>query len=323
MSISQINVQDDIVASYDVTLRFPPTSPSHLEEAASAIKQEFRTSVRKKRLRCLEWECVSERDAGAIFTLKVGRSVEFDWTWEGAVAYRPGAMVDTWSDSQSSSDADDEEMYWCGEVVEVDEAGGRVFVLIANPDQQPTTGTFFVQPFEFLALLNEVYNHSTFSLVRQRLLPRLGATKGGVQPKVEGQVSQGLPALQPMWDHAWGILWGPPGTGKTYSVGQQVASILDDPSERILVVSTTNKAVDGAAIEIGKACWSRHGASPTDGRILRVGKGVNLKRFQAKNLEDLIRGAEVDLLHKVAEWKEMRKVSQTPEERAAPHGQDQ
>jgi hypothetical protein len=213
--------EDDIVTSYDVTLRFPPSSPSHLKEAASAIKQEFRTSVRKKRLRCLEWECVSERDAGAIFALKVGRSVEFDWTWEGAVAYRPGAIVDTWSDSQTASDADDEEMYWCGEVVEVDEAGGRVFVLIANPDQQPTTGTFFVQPFEFLALLNEVYNHSTFSLVRQRLLPRLGATEGGMQPKVEGQVSQGLPALQPMWDHAWGILWGPPGTGKTYSVGQQ------------------------------------------------------------------------------------------------------
>ncbi len=43
---------------------------------------------------------------------------------------------------------------------------------------------------------------------------------------------------------------------------------------------------------------------------------MNLKRFQAENLEDLIRGAEVDLLHKVAEWKEMRKVSQTPEEPA-------
>ena len=53
-------------------------------------------------------------------------------------------------------------MYWCGEVVEVDETGGRIFVSIANPDQKPTTGTFYVRPFEFLELLNDVYNDSTF-----------------------------------------------------------------------------------------------------------------------------------------------------------------
>ena len=35
-----------------------------------------------------------ERENGSIFALKVGRTVDFDWTWEGSIAYRPGATVD-------------------------------------------------------------------------------------------------------------------------------------------------------------------------------------------------------------------------------------
>jgi hypothetical protein len=81
-------------------------------------------------------------------------------------------------------------MLWCGEVVEVDETGGRIFVSISNPDQQPCTGTFYVRPFEFLELLNEVYNGQTFAEIRERLLPRLGATNGGAHPRLEGPVSQ-------------------------------------------------------------------------------------------------------------------------------------
>jgi superfamily I DNA/RNA helicase len=297
-------------------MRFPQPSPDALMDAASAIKQEYRTSVRKKRLTCLAWESIGVQEAGAIFALRVGRSVELDWTWEGAIAYRPSEAIDDSSDSTSARDADDQDMYWCGEVVEVDEAGGRIFVLISKPDQEPTRGTFYVRPYEFLALLHEVYNHPTFSLVREKLAPRLGATEGGVHPRVEGSVSPGMPELEEMWEHCWGILWGPPGSGKTYSIGHQVAHILDDPSERILVVSTTNKAVDGVAIHIGKACRLRHGAERNDDRILRIGKGVDLNSFRAENLEELIRGAEVDLLHQIAELKAARKTAHLPEERA-------
>jgi superfamily I DNA/RNA helicase len=294
-----------------------PTPPSsHLDDAATAIKHEYRISVRKKRLRCLEWKHVTERDNGSIYALKVGRSVEFDWTWEGAVAYRPDASIDDSSDGVSAEDPDDETMYWCGEVVEVDETGGRIFISIVDPDQKPTTGTFYVRPFEFLELLNNVYNDSLFADIRKVLLPRLGATEGAVYPRLNGPVSEGIPSLQPMWDHAWGILWGPPGTGKTYSIGQQVASVLDDPSERILIVSTTNKAVDGAALQVGKACRALPSFACIDGRVLRVGKGVNLKSFRAAGLDNLVRGAEADLLDQVAELKEKRDAEKTSETRA-------
>ena len=315
-----MTVSDDrgtnLVASFPVSLALPTTPTSQLDDAATAIKQEYRISVCKKRLRCLDWEHVTEREDGSIYSLKVGRSVEFDWTWEGAVAFRPGASVDQSSDGVSADDAEDEAMYWFGEVVEVDETGGRIFVSISDPDQQPSTGTFYVRPFEFLGLLNEVYNAQTFSDVRKVLLPRLGATEGGVYPRLDSPVSQGMNSLQPMWDHAWGILWGPPGTGKTFSIGQQVAHLLDDPTERILIVSTTNKALDEAAIQLGKACQILASTTSTEGRILRVGKGVNLKRFREAGLEDLLRGTEAELLRQVAELKERRDAARIPEIRA-------
>jgi AAA domain len=296
-------------------LPVPPTCP--IEDASAAIKHEYRISVRKKRLRCLEWERVSDRDEGSIYALKVGRTVEFDWTWEGALAYRPGASMDDSSDDVSVEESGEEEMYWCGEVVEVDETSGRIFVSIENPDQEPTTGTFYVRPFEFLGLLNEVYNSRDFADLRNLLPARLGATEGGIYPRLDGPISQGVPSLQRMWDHAWGILWGPPGTGKTYSIGQQVARCLDDPTERILVVSTTNKAVDGAAIQVGKACRTLGSRACSEGRNLRVGKGVHLKSFHEEGLDDLIRGAEGDLLRQVAELKEMRAAEKLPENRAS------
>ena len=119
--------------------RSPHDPDIQLDDAATAIKQEYRISVRKKRLRCLEWEHVTEREDGSIYSLKVGRSVEFDWTWEGAIAYPAGCLGGRFVRSAFPPRMlDDESLYWCGEVVEVDETGGRIFVSISNPDQKPT-----------------------------------------------------------------------------------------------------------------------------------------------------------------------------------------
>jgi hypothetical protein len=314
---NQAEIDKELLATFPVAFDLPGPAIDPLEDASAAIKHEYRISVRKKRLRCLEWDRVSDREEGSIYALKVGRTVEFDWTWEGALAYRPGASMGDSSDDASVEDSGEEEIYWCGEVVEVDETNGRIFVLIENPDQKPTTGTFYVRPFEFLGLLNEVYNSHKFADVRKRLPARLRATEGGVYPRLADPISQGVASLQPMWDHAWGILWGPPGTGKTYSIGQQVARCLDDPTERILVVSTTNKAVDGAAIQAGKACRSLGSPACSEGRILRVGKGVHLKNYHEEGLDDLIRGTEADLLRQVAELKEVQAAEKLPENRAS------
>jgi superfamily I DNA/RNA helicase len=50
--------------------------------------------------------------------------------------------------------------------------------------------------------------------------------------------------------------------------------------------------------------------------VLRVGKGVNVKRFEEAGLFDLIRGTEGDLLHQVADLKQRRDAEKVPEIRA-------
>lgn len=49
-------------------------------------------------------------------------------------------------------------------------------------------------------------------------------------------------------------LWGPPGTGKTHTLGAVIAGyLLEHPDARVLLVSTTNTAVDLALVSVDKA----------------------------------------------------------------------
>jgi len=51
-----------------------------------------------------------------------------------------------------------------------------------------------------------------------------------------------------------GFLWGPPGTGKTTTLGVLLAEYLDrHPQARVLLLSTTNQAVDQATLAVDKA----------------------------------------------------------------------
>lgn len=51
--------------------------------------------------------------------------------------------------------------------------------------------------------------------------------------------------------HTLGFLWGPPGTGKTTTLGALVASLLQQqPQARILMISSTNSAVDQALVAV-------------------------------------------------------------------------
>jgi hypothetical protein len=73
--------------------------------------------------------------------------------------------------------------------------------------------------------------------------------------------SNWFPELRPRQAQAFslagwrtGFLWGPPGTGKTVTIGCIVAShLLRHPQERVLILSTTNSAVDQVLVAVDKA----------------------------------------------------------------------
>ncbi len=287
---------------FPIELDLPEPAQNVLAAAQKAIRREYRESAKWKRLRCRNVRLVSQSKSGSIYELTVGHAVEFDWTWEGATAFRPLLLTEL-EDSQAtlflngSLDPDIEDsILWSGEVLEVDEAAGRIFILANNPEHPPSSGSFYVRPFEFLEFLDAVFNEAEFDSLRRLLPSRLNAACGGSHPAVRQPLDVGLSHLRTWWQKSWSVLWGPPGTGKTYTTGQQVAAVLADPSERILVISTTNKATDAVALSIGRAAMATKPPNCSLHSIRRIGKGSAIKRYEAEGLTELLKGTELEYL---------------------------
>lgn len=295
-------LSDAGLASFDVCFDLPSGDVS-LAEVAQAVRMEYRDGSRWKRLTCDRVSLYSERERGTVYILHVGQSVEFDWTWEGAVAFCPQAIEEfgMLSDEAMEDTLYDDRIVWSGEILEVDEQNGCLFISGDTSDRPPTTGSFLVRPFEFLSVLDAVYNSSEFESSRQQMLrPRLSATLGDVHPRIEArpsdqalQTTSGLEELSPWWQHRWCVLWGPPGTGKTYTSGRQIASIANaDPTERILVVSTTNKATDAIAASIGEHGRQFNPDLLENGKLLRIGQGASFHTFAQRRLQAMLHGAQ-------------------------------
>lgn len=317
-----------LLARFPVRLNLPEGKQEFLGAAAEAVRQEYRNSVRWKRLRCRKVEQLPGREADTLFVLEVGHSIEFDWTWEGAVAFRgvePGRFtgdLDATDDFTGSSQSDERRPgTWSGEVVEVDESNGRLFVSVSSAGHVPCCGTFFIRPFDFLAFLHDLYCQPDFADARRLLPARLNASRGDVHPVASGPRT-GLREFEQMWGHSWAVLWGPPGCGKTTNLGRQVAACLES-DERILVVSTTNKATDAAALAIGKAALATSPRAIEDGRVLRIGKGASHEAYAAYGLTGLLRGTETDLLRQIGSLTRDLEKAPTHEERAVLRNQVQ
>ncbi len=299
--------------AFPVELQLPAPEHSPLADVQDAIRLEYNASIMWKQLTCRRLTAITHSEGGGIFELQTGQAVDFDWTWEGAVAFRPRDLETFLRFPEGFSDPltdSSDSVVWVGEVVEVEEATGKVFVKIETEEQPPTIGSFFVRPFQFLSVLHSIYRSVEYGAVRRILPARLQAACGGIHPRLEAASGIGLPELQRWWQHGWAILWGPPGTGKTYTVGHQIAEVLRDTSERVLVVSTTNHATDCSAVAIGNASRNCIPDFLSDGLMLRVGKGTSLKRFAAEKLQAMLRGTETDFLNQIE--RRLQQLAQTP-----------
>ncbi|MEL6106089.1 MAG: AAA domain-containing protein [Planctomycetota bacterium] len=287
-------------ARFTSELGLPDGEPAQLKDAATAVRQEYRDSSRWKRLNCRKVSVFAERDRGTVYVIHVGKTVEFDWTWEGARAFCPNSLDDDRFSDVLDEEADyEEEVIWSGEILEVDEQNGCLFVALDDPEATPKSGSFFVRPFEFLSVLDAVYNGSEFEEIREQIPSRLNASEGDVHPAVSMSSIVGLSHLRGWWQHSWSVLWGPPGTGKTWTTGQQIARVLQDRRERILIVSTTNKATDAVALSLGEAAKEVCPKELQGDTLLRIGKGASYQTFVSRGLDSMLAGTESEVLSKI------------------------
>ena len=75
------------------------------------------------------------------------------------------------------------------------------------------------------------------------------------------------------------FIWGPPGTGKTSTIGA-IGEELWNADRSVLLVSHTNAAVDQALLRIGLAL----GEKAEDGSVLRVGAPKDLRLLEHPRL---------------------------------------
>ena len=76
-------------------------------------------------------------------------------------------------------------------------------------------------------------------------------------------------AIQLCCDSSLAFIWGPPGTGKTTTLGHIVTELVKQ-GQRVLVTSTTNAAVDQALAKLALMPGTQHAL--TSGQVVRIGQ---------------------------------------------------
>ncbi|MFM2404909.1 MAG: hypothetical protein RL223_2789 [Pseudomonadota bacterium] len=107
--------------------------------------------------------------------------------------------------------------------------------------------------------------------------------------------------------HRAGFLWGPPGTGKTTTLGVLLAEYLARrPEARVLLLSTTNAAVDTALIAVDKALAKgrREGLRP---QLQRLGTRLQAAAYVSR--EHLVPGDDGQLIARLARAEAQRPAS--------------
>jgi len=98
--------------------------------------------------------------------------------------------------------------------------------------------------------------------------------------------------------HGSAFLWGPPGTGKTTTLGVLLAEYLDSrPRARVLLLSTTNQAVDLATIAVDKALQKGRREAWRPG-VQRLGTRFDAAAYAGR--EHLIPSDDQDLIARLA-----------------------
>ena len=157
-------------------------------------------------------------------------------------------------------------------------------------------------PLRFLAALETAWADPAWAACAAGQVAGLSAPSRAQAPSLPGVPYPWLRHAQrralDLPAHENGFLWGPPGTGKTTVLGVLLAEYLDaNPSARVLLLSTTNQAVDQATVAVDRAL-EQAGRSALRRTVRRIGSQFAAGRYAGR--EHLLPTVDRDLVQRLA-----------------------
>jgi hypothetical protein len=203
--------------------------------------------------------------------------------------------------------------------------GASVLAVLAEDDQlvlhnasTPPPGPDYLirlYPARFLQAVADAWWDTPWAERALACLPDLARP----QPLVAGPAAPALTGAPFRWlrpaqraalqlvQHSSAFLWGPPGTGKTTLLGVLLAEYLDTrPAARVLLLSTTNHAVDLATIAVDKALHKGR-RERWRGTVQRLGTRFDAAAYAGR--EHLIPTDDHDLIGRLARAEAARPAS--------------
>lgn len=169
-----------------------------------------------------------------------------------------------------------------GEVVVVDPEKGEIALRFVHGELPPADETIRLFPHDFLSPLIDLWKDPSAQSRAMRVLGRTGekpikaptALPSGFGALREKQMEAVEVGLYPA-----GIIVGPPGTGKTFTVGALAANLLRRfPEARLLITGPTNMAVD-TALRSADEWLARIGREDIRPSMKRIGSRFDPKTY--------------------------------------------
>jgi DNA replication ATP-dependent helicase Dna2 len=240
-------------------------------------------------LDAIEWEIEASSKSVKLITSRVNRLAS--------------GLVELYveQDADGLDESLEEAMAWWGPQqqasvlsVDQDECKVTLWRFLGLP---PTAGTrvIFYKPLYLKKLLG-LWQHPGKSAAALRVLASLKTPQPPVRPVTTTIFpllrEEQLQALA-LCDQEVGFLWGPPGTGKTFTLGALIARILvERPKARLLLLSTTNRAVDEALISVDDRLKELRTKVPSSTqirkRIKRYGSNFDATRYEREGRQRLV-----------------------------------
>jgi DNA replication ATP-dependent helicase Dna2 len=260
------------------------------QEIIAALEEELRVSGKPLKFAVSD----VKPDGPALFKIFINStdsSHGLDESLEGAAAWWPGPPKGT------------------ADVLSVSAEHDQINIRYLSGPPPRKGGQIVLHPPRYLEALRDLWKSPLFAEASLGWLEKVTALT--YSPLLDVRSVPGFPKLRDrqrqafgLLDREFGFLWGPPGTGKTYTVGALMASYLRQrPQARILLLSTTNWAVDIALLSVDRSLEELEQTDPaaheSRQRCKRIGTHFIAANYKGR--EHLLPVVDSDLVRRIAE----------------------